>query len=98
MYYDIIKTIKIISDVLNMEYNYENNKRINDYILKDMAIGLCLFNLDDIIHICKNLIDENTSQEILDNIKDLENIYEKLNSDDCTYNMSEIHNLLLLFL
>ena len=97
MYYDIMETIKIVSDVLDLEYNYENNKKIYNYIRDDMIMDLDYYNLEEIIHICKGFIDENTSQESLDNIKDLENIYEKLNSDDCTYNMSEIHNLLLLF-
>lgn len=93
MHYNLIETIKIVSDVLDLEYNYENNKKIYDYILKDMTIGLCLYNLDDIIHICESLVDDNTSQKGLDNLRDLQSNYLDLLSDDGIYNLSEIHNL-----
>lgn len=93
MYYTIIETMKIVSDVLNMKYNYENNKKIDNYIQEDMTLDIGYYSLDDIIHICKGLVDENTSQESLNNIKDLENNYVELNSDDSIYGLSEIHNL-----
>lgn len=91
MYYDIMETIKIVSDVLDLEYNYINNKKIYRYILKTM--GLDYYALDEIILICKGLVDKNTSQKGLDNIVDLENNYMDLISDDGIYNLSEIHNL-----
>lgn len=93
MYYNLIETIKIVSDVLEIEYNYKNNKKINNYIQEDMTLDIGYYTLEDIIHICKGLVDENTSQESLDNIRDLENNYVEIMSDDGIYNLSEIHNL-----
>lgn len=93
MYYNLIETIKIVSDVLDLEYNYENNKKIYNYIRDDMTMDLDYYILEEIIHICKGLVDDNTSQESLDNIRDLENNYVEIMSDDSIYNLSEIHNL-----
>lgn len=91
MYYNLVETIKIVSDVLDMKYNYINNKKIYRYILETMGLGY--YTLEDIIHICKGLVNENTTQDGLNNLRDLENNYVELNSDDGIYKLSEIHNL-----
>lgn len=93
MYYTMVETMKIVSEVLDMKYNYENNKKIDNYIQEDMTLDIGYYSLDDIIHICECLVDENTSQKGLDNLRDLQSNYLDLISDDGIYNLSEIYNL-----
>lgn len=89
MYYNLIETIKIVSDTLDLEYNYNNNKKIYDYIIE--TLGYDYYDLDDIINICEVLVDDNTSKKGLNNLKDLKQNYAELISDDGIYDLSEIH-------
>lgn len=89
MYYNLIETIKIVSDTLDLEYNYNNNKKIYDYIIE--TLGYDYYDLDDIINICEVLVDDNTSKKGLNNLKDLKQNYVELISDDGIYDLSEIH-------